>query len=135
MTKHDSKNDDIFTKRTFTFVLIPFSGGPLSEVKKLKIGGHEHDEFLLYAKEYFGYSKHSQNDRIEITELDYPRPANQFIFVTMYADSKAQVQAERTSVNKRATEIASACMTFPHLIHGDAIVGRHFNSEGATANW
>ena len=131
MTINDSANDN--AKEPFTFVLIPAGDDPLQEVQKPKTAERENDEVKKYAKAYFGYS---QDKRLERTELDYPRPANNHTFVTMYSYSNAK--PEDMPVNKRASALASACMTFNTLIYGDAFLARYFdkvNPDNGVSHW
>ena len=132
MTINDSANDN--AKESFTFVVISAGNDdPLQEVRKPKTAERENDEVKKYAKAYFGYS---QDKRLERTELDYPRPANNHTFVTMYSYSNAK--AEDMPVNKRASALASACMTFNTLVYGDAILARYldkFHAEKAVSKW
>ena len=112
---------------------------PLREVEKPKIFGPRDDDVHKYAMEHFGYSENintenSEDDDVETFSLDYARPENSHVVVIMYSERKAYIEARRTLVNKRATELASACMRFHHMIYGDAIVGRHFNNE-AGRHW
>ena len=134
MTINDSANDN--AKEPFTFVLIPAGDDPLQEVRKPKTTGPENDEVKKYAKAYFGYSHDREDGGLERTELDYPRPANNYTYVTMYSYSKAKT--EKMPTNKRASIIASACMTFNTLIYGDAILARYFdkvNPDNGVSHW
>ena len=131
VTINDSENDNM--KDTFTFVLIPAGDGPLQELKKSKTKRLEDDELKKYAKAHFGYS---QDRQLERTELDYPRPANRYTFVVMFSYSNAK--AEKIPKNKRASDIASACMTFNTVIYGDAFLGRYvdqFHADKAISPW
>ena len=123
MTINDSENDN--TKDTFTFVVIPAGDGGVREVTKPKPNQPEDDELKKFAKAYFGYTHDTQDGHLERNELDYPRPANNHTFVTMFSYSNAQ--AEKMPANRRASVLASACMTFEILIYGDAFVGRYFD--------
>ena len=133
MAINDSANDN--AKESFTFVVIPASDdAPLRQVRKSTTGKGPDDELLKYVNGYFGFSHHDPDNPLEAAELDYPRPDNNYTFVTMYSERNDTHLPINKTANKRATNLASACFTFAHLIYGDAIVGRYYDTTRTTKN-
>ena len=125
------------TQDPFTFVMIPTGNDELQEVTKSKAGSPDDDELQKYAKVYYASSGDSQKFNVqsdlrslpdlEITGLDVPRPANQYLSVTMYSDINGQER--KKPVNERATSLVSACRHLTKVIYGDAFLARAYGND------
>ena len=110
-------------KDTFTFVLIPSDAKEeLKEVTWTQGGTFNNDGLKAYANQYF---EKKRGAALELTGLDMPREANDYMAVTMYTDINAS--EEKKPLNERATDLAKACGQLTKKILGDAFVARALN--------
>ena len=98
----------------------------LKEVTWTKGGTLINDGLKKYANQHFEKEKNEGVD-LELTGLDLPREANDYMAITMYSDKSAN--EEENPLNERATALAIACGQSTTSIYGDAFVARALDGE------